>query len=189
MTIDTRKDETMKTLNKMILTTTALTLSTFIITTPVQAGSCGSHAAKASHAAVTEEIPAIYDLAGEAGFTTLTAAIDAAGLQETLNGDGPFTVFAPTDAAFAKLPAETLESLLADKDALTKVLLYHVASGKVYAEDVMNMRTATTLNGEKVKVEIEDGVTINNAKVVQADVKAQNGVIHVIDTVLIPSNI
>jgi len=179
----------MKTSKTMILTTSTLALSALIIASPVQAGSCGSHAAKASHAAVNEEVPAIYDLAGEAGFTTLTAAIDAAGLQETLNGEGPYTVFAPTDAAFAKLPAETLESLLADKEALTRVLLYHVASGEVYAEDVMNMRTAKTLNGEKVKVEIEDGVTINDAKVVQADVKAQNGVIHVIDTVLIPSNI
>ncbi len=179
----------MKTNRNMILATSALALSAIALTSPALAGNCGSSSAKATHAAVTEEIPAIYDLAGEAGFTTLTAAIDAAGLQETLNGEGPFTVFAPTDAAFAKLPAETLAGLLADKEALTKVLLYHVAGGAVYAEDVMNMRTATTLNGEKVKVGIDNGVTINGAKVVQADVKAQNGVIHVIDTVLIPSNL
>ncbi|MEZ4388246.1 MAG: fasciclin domain-containing protein [Candidatus Krumholzibacteriia bacterium] len=133
--------------------------------------------------------PSIFDLAGQAGFTTLTAAIEAAGLRETLTTDGPFTVFAPTDEAFAKLPAGTVESLLADKDALTKVLLFHVTNGSVYAADVMDLRAARTLNGEKVAINLNNGVQINDANVIKTDVQASNGVIHVIDTVLIPANL
>jgi uncharacterized surface protein with fasciclin (FAS1) repeats len=177
----------MKTSTKTILTALTLTLSATLTAMPAVAGGCGS--AKATHAMATEAAPGIYDVAGAAGFTTLTAAIDAAGLSETLNGEGPFTVFAPTDEAFAKLPAGTLESLLADKDALTRVLLYHVASGEVCAEDVADLRAARTLNGEKVAIDVGEGVMINDANVVQADVRAGNGVIHVIDTVLIPSNL
>ena len=101
----------------------------------------------------------------------------------------PFTVFAPTDEAFAKLPKGTLESLLKDKEALKKILLYHVVSGKVMASDVVKLKSAKTLEGEDVKIKINDGnVMINNSKVTTADVEASNGVIHVIDTVLIPDN-
>jgi uncharacterized surface protein with fasciclin (FAS1) repeats len=171
------------------MTAVALTLTIGLAAAPAIAGGCGSKAqAKATHASVTME-PGIYDLADQAGFTTLAAAIDAAGLKDTLNNDGPFTVFAPTDEAFAKLPEGTLESLLADKEALTKVLLYHVTSGNVYAENVVDLRAAKTLNGEKVSIGVGEGVMVNEANVIKTDVVASNGVIHVIDSVLIPADL
>ena len=129
----------------------------------------------------------IVDTAVAAGsFNTLAKALTEAGLVETLKGKGPFTVFAPTDEAFAKIPKATLEGLLADKEKLTQVLTYHVVAGKVMAADVVKLKTATTVEGSKVKIKSKSGVTINNAKVVKADVEATNGVIHVIDTVLLP---
>ncbi len=128
----------------------------------------------------------IVDSAVAAGnFSTLVAAVKAAGLVETLKGAGPFTVFAPTDEAFAKIPKATLEGLLADKDALTKVLTYHVVSGKVMAADV-KAGHVKTVQGTDVAMATEGGVTVNGAKVVSADVGASNGVIHAIDTVLMP---
>mgnify|MGYP006304905099 CR=1 FL=1 len=175
-----------------ILTATTIALSLGLAAGPaIAGGGCGSGDAQATaqHATASAAAPGIYDLAGEAGFSTLTAAIEAAGLQDTLNQEGPFTVFAPTDEAFAKLPEGTLEALLADKEKLTRVLLYHVADGTVYAVDVVDLRAAKTLNGEKVAIGVDSGVTIDEAKVVKTDVKAQNGVIHVIDSVLIPSNL
>ena len=123
-------------------------------------------------------------------FTTLAAALKAAGLVETLKGQGPFTVFAPTDAAFAKLPAGTVESLLKpeNKDKLRRVLTYHVVAGKVSSAEVVKMTSAKTVAGGSVAIRAGGGsVTINDAKVVTADVAASNGVIHVIDTVLIPA--
>ena len=132
----------------------------------------------------------IVDTAVKAGsFNTLVAAVQAAGLAETLKGEGPFTVFAPTDDAFAKLPAGTLDDLLKpeNKDKLAAILTYHVVSGKVMAKDVMTMKEAKTVNGQSVMVSMEaDTVMIDNAKVVQADVECSNGVIHVIDTVILP---
>lgn len=124
----------------------------------------------------------------EAGnFSTLAAALTEAGLIETLKGDGPFTVFAPTDAAFSKLPDGAVENLLKDKEALTKVLLYHVVSGEVMAKDVVNLNSAETVEGSKIQIQSKDGkVMINNAVVTNADIKASNGVIHVIDTVIMP---
>lgn len=122
----------------------------------------------------------------DGNFTTLVKAVTAAGLVETLSGEGPFTVFAPTDAAFAKVPAATLESLLADPKALAEVLTYHVVSGKVMASDVAQLTTATTVQGQNVSIDTSNGVMVNNAKVVTADVEASNGVIHVIDAVLLP---
>ncbi len=120
-------------------------------------------------------------------FKTLAAALTEAGLIETLQGKGPFTVFAPTDEAFAKLPKGTLEGLLKDKEALKKVLLYHVVSGNVMSTDVVKLSEATTVEGSKVKIKVVDGnVMLNDAKVTTADVKASNGVIHIIDTVLSP---
>ncbi len=120
-------------------------------------------------------------------FTTLATALTAAGLIETLKGAGPFTVFAPTDEAFAKLPAGTLEALLADKEALTKVLLYHVVPGSVMASDVVKLDSATTVEGSPVDITVEDGkVMVNGAQVIITDVATSNGVIHVIDTVLLP---
>ncbi len=132
----------------------------------------------------------IVDTAVAAGqFETLAAALGAAGLVDTLKGDGPFTVFAPTDDAFAKLPAGTVESLLKpeNKDQLTAILTYHVVAGKVKAADVVKLDSASTVNGADVSISVKgDAVMINNATVVSADVKASNGVIHVIDTVLLP---
>jgi uncharacterized surface protein with fasciclin (FAS1) repeats len=130
----------------------------------------------------------IVDTAVAAGsFTTLAKALGAAGLVETLKGPGPFTVFAPTDAAFAKLPAGTLEKLLADKAELTKILTYHVVAGNVQAADVVKLKSAKTVEGQDVKISVMGkSVMVNNANVVKTDVEASNGVIHVIDTVILP---
>jgi len=132
----------------------------------------------------------IVDTAVSAGsFKTLTAALEAAGLVETLKGKGPFTVFAPTDAAFAKLPEGTLTSLLmpANKQKLTAILTYHVVAGNVKAADVIKLSSAKTLNGQSVTIKVVGGkVLINGATVVKADIAATNGTIHVIDTVLMP---
>lgn len=132
----------------------------------------------------------IVDTAVEAGqFKTLAAALTAAGLVDTLKGAGPFTVFAPTDEAFAKLPAGTLDNLLKpeNKQQLTDILTYHVVSGKVMAADVAGMDEAKTVNGKMIDVEAAGGsVKVNGATVTAADVAASNGVIHVIDTVILP---
>jgi uncharacterized surface protein with fasciclin (FAS1) repeats len=125
-------------------------------------------------------------------FRTLAAALDKAGLVATLKGQGPFTVFAPTDAAFAKLPAGTVDSLLKpeNKARLAAILTYHVVSGKVMAADVAQLKEAETVNGKMVNVKADGGsVMINDAKVTAADVAASNGVIHVIDTVILPPGI
>ncbi len=130
----------------------------------------------------------IVDTAVKAGsFKTLVKAVQAAGLVDALKGDGPFTVFAPTDKAFAKIPAEKLKAIIADKELLTKILKYHVVSGKVMAADVVKVKSANTLLGKKVRVRVKgDTVRINRSKVVKTDIKCSNGVIHVIDTVLLP---
>jgi len=130
----------------------------------------------------------IVDIAVADGrFQTLVAAVQAAGLAETLSNEGLFTVFAPTDDAFAKLPEGTIEALLADIPALTDILLYHVVSGKVMAEEVLALQEAGTLLGENVSIRVEDGnVYINDSLVIITDIAADNGVIHVIDTVLLP---
>ncbi len=132
----------------------------------------------------------IIDTAVAAGsFKTLAAAVGAAGLVETLKGAGPFTVFAPTDEAFAKLPAGTVETLLKpeNKAKLAGILTYHVVSGKVMAADVMKLHSAKTVNGQSVAVVVKDGkVHIGEATVAKADIVCDNGVIHVIDTVILP---
>lgn len=132
----------------------------------------------------------IVDTAVSAGsFNTLVAAVKAAGLVETLKGDGPFTVFAPTDEAFAKLPAGTVEALLKDKAKLTKILTYHVVAGNVMAKDVvkLNGKSAKTVEGSSVKINVKNGkVMVDNANVVKTDITCSNGVIHVIDSVIIP---
>jgi uncharacterized surface protein with fasciclin (FAS1) repeats len=128
----------------------------------------------------------IVDTAVAAGsFKTLATALQAAGLVETLKGPGPFTVFAPTDAAFAKIPKADLDALLKDKAKLTAVLTYHVVPGRVMAKDV-KAGSVKTVQGGMLTLGTTGGVTVNNAKVVQADVVASNGVIHVIDTVVMP---
>lgn len=130
----------------------------------------------------------IVETAIKAGsFNTLVAAVKAAGLVETLKGAGPFTVFAPSDEAFAKLPEGTVDGLLKDIPKLKQILTYHVVSGKVMAADVVKLKSAKTVEGSEVKIDAANGVKINNSKVTTADVIADNGVIHIIDTVLMPA--
>lgn len=148
-------------------------------------------AASARAARNSVESTDVVETAVAAGqFKTLAAALEAAGLIQALKGDGPFTVFAPTDEAFAKLPAGTVEALLKpeNKEKLKAVLLYHVVPGNVTADQVMklNGRSVKTLQGSSIKVKTSHGVQVDNAKVTQTDIKASNGVIHVIDTVLMP---
>jgi len=140
-----------------------------------------------ARAAATKDIVATASGAGQ--FNTLVAAVQAAGLVETLQGEGPFTVFAPTDAAFAKLPEGTVESLLKpeNKDQLVAILTYHVVPGKVTSADIAGKKLdADTVEGQAIAIDATDGVKVNDATVVGADVMASNGVIHVIDTVLLP---
>jgi uncharacterized surface protein with fasciclin (FAS1) repeats len=143
-----------------------------------------------AHAEPKEKAKDIVAVAsGNGSFNTLVAAVKAAGLVETLQGPGPFTVFAPTDEAFAKLPKGTLEDLLKpeNKAKLASILTYHVVAGKVMAADVKTMK-AKTVNGQSLDVKVTDaGVTVDNAKVVKTDVAASNGVIHVIDSVVLPN--
>ncbi|MEG3753991.1 fasciclin domain-containing protein [Psychromonas arctica] len=162
---------------KKFITTLSIVIASFTFTSVAQAAHHGMH-------------KDIVDVASENGsFTTLVAAVKAAGLVDTLKGKGPFTVFAPTDEAFAKLPEGTVEMLLKpeNKDKLVAVLTYHVVPGKVTASDVMKIDSAKTVQGQSVMVKVVDGkVMINDAQVVTADVEASNGVIHAVDTVLMP---
>ena len=141
-------------------------------------------------AVILPETRDIVDIAVEDGrFTTLVAAVQAAGLVDALKGEGPLTVFAPTDEAFAALPEGTVEALLADIPALTDILLYHVAEGKVMASDVVELNNALTLQGQYADIAVEDGkVMIDNAQVIITDIEAANGVIHVIDAVILPES-
>ena len=142
----------------------------------------GSHAADSPAADIV-------DTAVSAGtFTTLVAAVKAAGLADTLKGDGPFTVFAPNDEAFAKLPAGTVEGLLENPEKLAAILTYHVVAGKKVASDVVGAKTLATVQGQSLSIDTTDGVTIGGAKILTTDIEASNGVIHVIDTVLIPQS-
>lgn len=129
----------------------------------------------------------IVDTAAAAGgFETLLAAATAAGLVDTLKSEGPFTVFAPTDDAFAALPEGTVEALLADPEALAAILTYHVVPGKVMAANLTDNMMVTTVNGAEITIGTTDGVTVNGANVVSADIEASNGVIHVLDAVILP---
>ena len=143
----------------------------------------------AEDAAKTNEMSIVEVAAGNKDFSTLVAAVKAAGLVETLSGKGPFTVFAPTNAAFAKLPKGTVESLLKpeNKEKLVAILTLHVVAGKVMAADVVKLDKAKTVQGQNVKITVgDDGVKVAKAKVVKTDIECKNGVIHVIDTVLLP---
>ena len=130
----------------------------------------------------------IVETAVEAGnFNTLVTAVQEAGLVETLSGEGPFTVFAPTDAAFAKIPADDLQAILADKELLTSILTYHVVAGKVMSSDVVDLSSATTVQGSDIDINVTDaGVQVDGANVVAVDIETSNGVIHVIDAVITP---
>ena len=129
----------------------------------------------------------IVETAVEAGsFNTLVTAVKAAELVETLSGPGPFTVFAPNDAAFAKLPPGTVEGLLKDKEKLRAVLTYHVVPGKVMAADVVKVKSAKTVQGQEISIDTTVGVKVDNANVIKTDIECTNGVIHVIDSVILP---
>jgi len=148
---------------------------------PAFAGDCGSKATTASNNIVETAVSA-------GSFTTLVAAVQAADLDGVLAGDGPYTVFAPTDDAFAKLPAGTVEALLANPDQLREILLYHVVPGKVTAAQVVGLTSATTAQGSDVAIKVADGsVMINDALITATDIETSNGVIHVIDTVILPA--
>jgi uncharacterized surface protein with fasciclin (FAS1) repeats len=146
-------------------------------------------AAFASHASFSQSSDIVSLAVGNENLSTLVAAVKAAGLVETLQGDGPFTVFAPTNEAFAALPKGTLESLLLpeNKDQLVSILTYHVVGAKVMSTDLSNGQKAKTVEGDEIMVSInKKGVMINDAKVVAADISASNGVVHVIDKVILP---
>ncbi len=160
------------------------------LTTVLKASAFAAALAVSGCATLAPSDPDIVEVAQSAGsFNTLVAAVSAADLVETLQSEGPFTVFAPTDAAFAALPAGTVDTLLLpeNKDQLTAILTYHVIPGKVMAADLAGKRlSVATVNGAKVHVDGRNGVKVENATVISADVPASNGVIHVIDTVLLP---
>jgi uncharacterized surface protein with fasciclin (FAS1) repeats len=135
-------------------------------------------------------MPKLIEVARKAGhFKTLIQAVEAAGLVNALEGAGPLTIFAPNDAAFAKVPKDTLAALLADKEKLTKVLTYHVAAGKYEANDVMGTSRITTLEGGDLEIDASNGVKVDEAHVTQADIMADNGVIHEIDQVILPERL
>jgi len=156
------------------------------------AGSCAYSGNKSEMKAAKSAKPDIVDTAVSAGsFETLVAAVQAAGLVDTLKGEGPFTVFAPTDEAFAKLPEGTVENLLKpeNKDQLVAILTYHVVPGKVKAADVVKLDSAKTVQGQEVAIEVaEGGVKVAGANVVKTDIVTGNGVIHVIDSVILPES-
>lgn len=156
---------------------------------PAVAGGCSSskaHAKATKASWATPARPDIVDTAAAAGsFNTLIAAVKAADLVDTLRGEGPFTVFAPTDEAFAKLPKGTVEGLLADPEALRSVLTYHVVPGELKAEEIADRRRARTVQGSRVTF-ADQGWSVNGATIVKSDIRAANGVIHVIDTVILP---
>ena len=148
---------------------------------PAMAGSCGTHATTASNNIVETAVSA-------GSFNTLVAAVQAADLADTLAGEGPYTVFAPTDEAFAKLPEGTIEHLLANPDQLREIRLYHVVPGRVTASQVVTLSNATTAQGSDVNIRVAGGsVMIDNATVTATDIETSNGVIHVIDTVILPA--
>ena len=152
--------------------------------TPVEPTSVPATAVPPTEAPMAKDI--VDTAIADGRFTTLVAAIQAAGLVDALKAEGPFTVFAPTDAAFAKLPAGTVEGLLADKAKLTAVLTYHVVPGRLTAADVAKARSLKTVQGGSLTVEASKGVKLDGATVIVADVAASNGVIHAIDTVVLP---
>lgn len=173
------------------LTATLVLALAMSFTTVGYASDCASHSSPATKttAKAEEAKPmTIIETAVSAGsFKTLVAAVEAAGLVETLSGEGPFTVFAPTDEAFAALPEGTVEALLKDKQALASILTYHVVSGSLDAEKVAGQKKLETVNGQSFKISVgEEGVMIDNARVVSTDIVCSNGIVHVIDTVILP---
>lgn len=172
--------------NSIVKFYSAILLALAFVATSAIAGDYGK---KYDKKAMKKDIVQV--AAGNESFSTLVAAVKAAGLVETLQGDGPFTVFAPTDEAFAKLPAGTLENLLKpeNRDQLVSILTYHVVPGKVYAKDVVSLSKASTVQGGDVKIKTKGNkVMVDNAQVINTDIAASNGVIHVIDSVILPQS-
>lgn len=176
-------------MKKNSILTVAAMAAVLSLTPNLIAGDCAaSKTASASTCTAGKDLVAL--ASGADNFKTLVAAVKAAGLVETLQGKGPFTIFAPTDEAFAKLPAGTVENLLKPENTekLAAILKYHVVPGKVMAADVKTME-AKTAQGQSVKLKVSDaGVTVDNAKVIKTDLLAENGVIHVIDSVILPNS-
>jgi uncharacterized surface protein with fasciclin (FAS1) repeats len=167
--------------------TVILALALAVTATPALAGDCATKSAVKTASNPSAEANIVETAVAAGDFNTLVAAVQAAGLAETLAGPGPFTVFAPNDAAFAKLPAGTIETLLANPDQLREILLYHVVPGKVKAAQVVGLDRATTAQGQDVRIKVADGsVTVDGASVLATDIETSNGVIHVIDTVILP---
>ena len=167
----------------------ALTAAALLSAASLYADSCGSCSGRASKKEKSASKDIVDTAVGAGSFNTLVAAVQAADLVDTLKGEGPFTVFAPTDAAFENLPEGTVENLLKpeNRDQLVAVLTYHVVPGKIMASDVVGLDEAATVQGGKVDIEVADGsVKIDGATVVSADIETSNGVIHVIDTVILP---
>jgi uncharacterized surface protein with fasciclin (FAS1) repeats len=148
----------------------------------------GSMVTRAETTKVTKRADIVETAIQAGSFNTLVKAVQAAGLVDTLRGDGPFTVFAPTDEAFSKVPSDTLEALLENPEMLRAVLTYHVVPGRLMASDVVKLSSAKTAQGQSLRIDTRDGVMIGDARVVKADIEASNGVIHVIDSVMIPQN-
>ena len=164
-------------------------VTTGIAAASLLSGSAGAAQAQQDMAAEGPSMNIVETAVSAGQFSTLAAALKAAGLVETLQGEGPFTVFAPTDAAFAKLPAGTVETLLKpeNKDQLVAILTYHVIPGEYMASDVVGMDAATTVQGGDVSFSVgDDGAMVNDANIVKTDIAASNGVIHVIDSVMLP---
>ncbi len=179
---------------KKLTTLTAAVAIAALVGTGASADDCSSPAAHGTKEKVQQasavskpDVNIVQTAVNAEQFTTLIAAVKAAGLVEVLSGEGPFTVFAPTDDAFAALPEGTVEALLKDKEKLTAILTYHVVAGSVMAQDVVQLDKAETLQGQNVSIKTKDGtVMIDGARVVKADIAASNGVIHVIDKVIMP---
>lgn len=167
---------------KFIAAFSTLSLTTALVAPSLAQTPCSTTASHAAQSNIVETAIAAGD------FNTLVTAVKAAGLVETLSGQGPFTVFAPTDAAFAKLPKGTLEALLEDTNKLASILTYHVVPGQVMAADVVNLKNAKTIHGQFIKIDTTGGVMVDNANVIKTDIQTSNGVIHVIDTVIMPDN-
>jgi uncharacterized surface protein with fasciclin (FAS1) repeats len=174
----------------MKLSAVVLLIAGLMVFAAVESFSMGpKEEAKESPAMEMEKADIVEIASSDGRFTTLVAALGAADLAETLQGEGPFTVFAPTDDAFAKLPEGTVEALLGDIPSLTNILLYHVVSGKVLAADVLGLSEAEAVSGELINIRVEDGKVLLNgsSQVIITDIEASNGVIHVIDTVILPA--
>ncbi|HOX24354.1 MAG TPA: fasciclin domain-containing protein [Candidatus Krumholzibacteria bacterium] len=173
-------------MNKPFKTILAAAIALILVGSAAQAPAADKDKPMAESTAAGKTMDIYRTIAAKESFDTLVKALQTAGLVETLEGKGPFTLFAPTDEAFAKLPPGTLDALLADNAALTKVLRYHLVDGKLHAAELAQKKEVTTVQGGKAAIAAAGGVTIDGAKLVKTDIVCTNGVIHVIDVVMMP---